>query len=143
MGSFFSAQMAASHMRDRGTKGSIVMIASIASYGAIPSQRVSMYGASKAAIKLLGATLGVELAPHQIRVNTLSPGFIETNMTGDMADINPDLLRVFRTYPPLGRIGQPSDLSLAVAYLLSDGASYTTGTDLAVTGGIHNGRIVL
>lgn len=117
------------------------MIASIAAHCAIPSQRVSIYGASKAAVKLLGKTLAVEMAPFGIRVNTLSPGFIATDMTGDMAVTNPELHRVFSKTPPLGRIGQKDDLASAVAYLLSEGASYTTGADLAVTGGLHAGRI--
>lgn len=113
------------------------MIASIAAHCAIPAQRVSIYGASKAAIKLLGKTLAVEMAPHNIRVNTLSPGFIRTEMSRQFTDIQ----EIFRSTPPLGRIGERDDLALAVAYLLSKGASYTTGTDIAVTGGLHNGRI--
>jgi sorbose reductase len=141
MGTFFSAQAAAQHMRDQNVAGSIVMIASVAAHCAIPSQRVSIYGASKAAVKLLGMTLAVELAPFQIRVNTISPGFIATNMTGDMAKSNPELLSVFTNTPPLGRMGERSDLTLAVAYLLSEGARYTTGADLPITGALHAGRI--
>ncbi|OJJ55384.1 hypothetical protein ASPSYDRAFT_1159005 [Aspergillus sydowii CBS 593.65] len=137
LGSFFSAQLAAKQMVKQGTGGSIVMIASIAAHCAIPAQRVSIYGASKAAIKLLGKTLAVEMAPFNIRVNTLSPGFTATTMSRQFTEIQ----NVFQTAPPIGRIGRPDDLTLAVAYLLSDGASYTTGTDIAVTGGLHNGRI--
>lgn len=124
-------------MVKQGTGGSIVMIASIAAHCAIPAQRVSIYGASKAAIKLLGKTLAVEMAPFNIRVNTLSPGLTATTMSRQFTEIQ----NVFQTAPPIGRIGRPDDLTLAVAYLLSDGASYTTGTDIAVTGGLHNGRI--
>lgn len=113
------------------------MIASIASYCAIPGQRVSIYGATKAAVRLLGKTLAVEMAPHDIRVNTLSPGFIATDMSQQFTELK----EVFRKTPPMHRIGQREDLTLAVAYLLSRGASYTTGTDIAVTGGLHNGRI--
>ncbi|KAL2826263.1 hypothetical protein BDW59DRAFT_161100 [Aspergillus cavernicola] len=137
LGSFFSAQLAAKQMIKQGNGGSIVMIASIAAHCAIPAQRVSIYGASKAAIKLLGRTLAVEMAPFNIRVNTLSPGFIATSMSQQFTEIQ----HVFQTTPPLGRIGTPEDLALAVAYMLSDGASYTTGADIAVTGGLHNGRI--
>ncbi|KGO38871.1 Glucose/ribitol dehydrogenase [Penicillium expansum] len=139
LGSFFSAQLAAKQMVKQGNGGSIVMIASIAAHCAIPSQRVSIYGASKGAIKLLGKTLAVEMAPFNIRVNTISPGFIATKMSAQFADLQ----EVFRTVPPMGRIGQPEDLALAVGYLLGEGASYTTGTDIAVTGGLHNGRIEL
>ncbi|OJD24382.1 hypothetical protein ACJ73_04260 [Blastomyces percursus] len=139
IGSFFSAQLAARQMVQQGTGGSIVMISSMAGHCAIPSQRVSMYGASKAAIKLLGKSLGVEMAPHNIRVNTLSPGYIENETTGSLSELEEIVNRI----PPMGRIGQPDDLSMAVAYLLSEGASYTTGTDIPVTGGLHNGRIEL
>ncbi|PLB50095.1 short-chain dehydrogenase/reductase SDR [Aspergillus steynii IBT 23096] len=137
LGSFFAAQLAAKQIIQQNTSGSIIMIASIAAHCAIPAQRVSIYGASKAAIKLLGKTLAVELAPYNVRVNTLSPGFIETEMTKQFVDIQD----VLRTTPPMGRIGQVGDLALAVAYLLSDGAAYTTGADVPVTGGLHGGRI--
>ncbi|KAJ6092305.1 hypothetical protein N7467_004274 [Penicillium canescens] len=139
LGSFFSAQLAAKQMVKQGNGGSIVMIASIAAHCAIPAQRVSIYGASKGAIKLLGKSLAVEMAPLNIRVNTISPGFIETKMSAQFGDIQ----EVFRTTPPMKRIGQPEDLLLAVSYLLGDGASYTTGADIAITGGLHNGRIEL
>lgn len=124
-------------MRTQKTGGSIVMIASIAAHCAIPAQRVSIYGATKAAVRLLGKTLAVELAPDNIRINTLSPGFIATEMSRQFTDLQ----EVFNTVPPMRRIGQKEDLTLAVAYLLSSGASYTTGADIAVTGGLHNGRI--
>lgn len=126
-------------MMEQGSGGSIVMIASMAGHCAIPSQRVSIYGASKAAIKLLGKSLGVEMAPHNIRVNTLSPGYIAAEITGELTDLEEIVNRI----PPMGRIGQRDDLTMAVAYLLSEGASYTTGADIAVTGGLHNGRIEL
>ncbi|KAJ5683438.1 hypothetical protein N7462_006603 [Penicillium macrosclerotiorum] len=137
LGSFFAAQLASKQMIEQKSGGSVVMIASIAAHCAIPSQCVSIYGASKGAIKLLGKTLAVELAPHNVRVNTISPGFIATKMSAQFVDIQ----QVFRTVPPLKRMGHPDDLALAVAYLLGDGSSYTTGADIPVTGGLHNGRI--
>ncbi|OQE01571.1 hypothetical protein PENSOL_c004G00364 [Penicillium solitum] len=109
LGSFFSAQLAAKQMVKQGNGGSIVMIASIAAHCAIPAQRVSIYGASKGAIKLLGKTLAVEMAPFNIRVNTISPGFIATKMSAQFTDLQ----EVFRTAPPMGRIGQPEDLAFA------------------------------
>ncbi|KAK5168184.1 uncharacterized protein LTR77_006752 [Saxophila tyrrhenica] len=141
LGSFFCAQHAASCTRQQNSPGSIVMIASVASHCALPGQFVSLYGASKAAVKLLGKTLAVELAPYNIRVNTISPGFIETEMSGALAVKKPELFEVFRKSPPLLRIGQRQDLTMAAAYLLSSSASYVTGEDIAVTGGLHAGRI--
>ncbi|EER45464.1 short-chain dehydrogenase/reductase [Histoplasma capsulatum H143] len=122
-----------------GNGGSIVMISSMAGHCAMPSQRVSIYGASKAAIRLLGKALGVEMAPQNIRVNTLSPGYITDGINGEFSDLEGIVNRI----SPMGRIGQRDDLTMAVAYLLSEGASYTTGADIAVTGGLHNGRIEL
>lgn len=120
------------------TSGSIVTIASIAAHRAIPGQHVSIYGASKAAVKLVTKTLAVELAPYKIRVNSISPGFISTDMSKQFAHLED----VFNRVPPAGRIGQREDLALAVAYLLSPvGAGYTTGSDIPVTGGLHGGRI--
>lgn len=115
------------------------MIASIAAHCAVPAQCISIYGASKAAITLLGKTLAVELGPHNIRVNTLSPGFIGTDMLRQFEELQ----GVFTRVPPVGRIGETDDLMLAVAYLLSEGARYTTGADLPVTGGLHGGKIAL
>ena len=74
MGTFYSAKLAAEQMQKQGDGGSIVMIASIAAHNAIPGQRLSAYAASKGAVKSLAPALSVELAPHQIRVNTISPG---------------------------------------------------------------------
>jgi len=115
------------------------MIASIAAHCVIPSQNMSIYGASKGAIKLLGKTLAVEMAPFNVRVNTISPGFITTKMSAQFANIQD----VFRKTPPLKRIGQPEGLAPATAYLLGSGSSYNTGTDIPVTFGLHNGRIEL
>ncbi|OJD19675.1 hypothetical protein AJ78_00407 [Emergomyces pasteurianus Ep9510] len=123
----------ARQMMEQGSGGSMVMIASMAGHCAIPSQRVSIYGASKAAIKLLGRSLGVEMAPHNIRVNTISPGYIATEIPGELTGLEEIVNRV----SPLGRIGQLEDLTVAVAYLLSEGASYTTGADIAVNGGLQ------
>jgi NAD(P)-dependent dehydrogenase (short-subunit alcohol dehydrogenase family) len=120
------------------TPGSIVTIASIAAHGAIPGQTVSIYGASKAAVKLMTRTLAVEMAPHGIRINSISPGFVYTEMSKQFPHLQP----LFNSAPPAGRIGQREDMSLAVAYLLSpQGADYTTGADIPITGGLHAGRI--
>lgn len=74
MGTFFSVKLAAEQMKKQGDGGSIVMIASVTAHNAIPGQRLSAYTASKGAVRSLGPALSVELAPHQIRVNTISPG---------------------------------------------------------------------
>jgi NAD(P)-dependent dehydrogenase (short-subunit alcohol dehydrogenase family) len=96
---------------------------------------------SKGGVRILGQHLAVELAPLNIRCNTLSPGVISTDMTATLAESHPELLHVFTNEPPLRRMGDRTDLMAAVVYLLSDVSAYTTGTDLLVTGGLHAGRI--
>jgi len=141
MGTFLSAQLAAKQMRAQNSPGSIVMIASIAARAAIPAQRLSIYGASKGAVRALGRQLAVELSPLGIRVNTISPGYIATEMTKALALTNPELWSVFNQAAPIQRIGDRADLKTIVAYLLSDAAAFTTGSDCLVTGGLHAGRL--
>jgi sorbose reductase len=141
MGTFFSVQHAVKQMVKQSTGGSVVMVASVAATCAIPSQRLSGYGMSKGGVRILGQHLAVELAPLNIRCNTLSPGVISTDMTATLAESHPELLDVFTNEPPLRRMGDRTDLMAAVVYLLSDVSAYTTGTDLLVTGGLHAGRI--
>ncbi|KAF2649613.1 short chain dehydrogenase [Lophiostoma macrostomum CBS 122681] len=141
LGTYFCAQLAAKAMRDQGTGGSVVLIASIASHSALPLQRLSMYGATKGAVRVLMTQLSVELAPLNIRVNSISPGFIRTDMTELCAVQQPELYSVFNSAPPVGRIGETKDITGAVNYLLSDAAAYTTGADIPITGGLISGRI--
>jgi sorbose reductase len=140
MGTFFCAQEAAKYMKVRG-KGSIVMISSIAAGTAIPAETMPAYGASKAFVKSLGLHLGVELGPLNIRVNSISPGYIRTDMTAKVALQSPRLLELFSEAPPMKRIGERTDLIGAAIYLLSEASAYTTASDMLITGGLHAGRI--
>lgn len=135
-----TAQLAASQMQKQGSGGSIVFIASICAHVGLPGYRMAAYNASKGGVKMLSAALATELAPKGIRCNSISPGFIETEMTKVARDANPQAADFMYTAPPLGRIGTPDDIVGAAIYLLSDASGYTTGTDIHVTGGIHVGR---
>jgi len=117
------------------------MIASVASHCAIPSQRLAMYGASKGAVRVLARHLAVEMAPYNIRVNTISPGYIATDMTRELELQDPEKTSVFKSAAPMKRMGDRRDLKGIVGYLLTDAAAYTTGADIEVTGGLHAGRI--
>ncbi|KAG9772618.1 NAD(P)-binding protein, partial [Aureobasidium melanogenum] len=140
-GTFFAAQLATKQMEKQGTGGSLVLIASVCAHCAIPGHRLSGYHASKGAVKMLSTALSVELAPQGIRCNTISPGYIESEMTKSLREQHPHLVRLMHTAPPLKRIGNRNDLTGAAIYLLSDAAAYTTGADIAITGGLHAGRI--
>ncbi|OAG11151.1 short chain dehydrogenase [Paraphaeosphaeria sporulosa] len=141
LGAFFSSQLAARAMRAQGTGGSIVLIASMASHHAVPLQHLSMYGSTKGAVRIMMTQMAAELAPWNIRVNSISPGFIRTDMTLLCARQQPELFKLMGNAPPLGRIGETSDIVGAVNYLLSDAAAYTTGADIPIAGGMTCGRI--
>jgi len=90
---------------------------------------------------MLSVGLAVELAPDQIRCNTISPGYIDTPMTEALREEFPHLVKIMQNAPPMKRIGNRNDLTGAVIYLLSDASKYTTGADILITGGLHAGRI--
>ena len=138
-GTYFSAQLATKQMIAQGTGGSIVLVASVASYIYVPGHNLSAYSATKGAVRMLGKALAVELAPHGIRTNSISPGYIESAMTRELRVQYPHLVDIMQNTPPMRRIGNRNDLTGAVVYLLSDASSYTTGTDIQITGGLHAG----
>lgn len=141
LGTYFTSQLAVEQMKKKGQGGSLVLIASITAHTVLPHHRMSAYSASKGAVKMLSESLAVELAGYNIRSNTLSPGFIDTEMTQKARDADAVIKETMFSAPPLRRIGTPEDLVGAVLYLFSDLSTYTTGTDIAITGGLHIGRI--
>lgn len=90
---------------------------------------------------MLSKALAVELAPMGIRCNSISPGYIESDMTRTLKSQFPHLVEIMNKTPPMKRIGNTDDLTGAAIYLLSDASAYTTGSDILVTGGLHVGRI--
>ncbi len=138
-GAFLVVQAAAKRMIPRN-RGAIVVIASTASR--TPRIRQGGYCASKAAVAQLMCVAGLELAPHDIRVNCVSPGVTETGMVQRlMATMsNTDVvtrgdLDAFRVGVPLGRVARSEEIADVVAFLLSDQASYLTMQDVVVDGG--------
>lgn len=91
--------------------------------------------ASKGALLPLVRSLALELAPRRIRVNAVSPGVIDTPAYAKLG-ITPDTVAAWGEEVPLGRVGTPSDIAEAVAYLTSDGAAYLTGNNLIISGGL-------
>jgi NAD(P)-dependent dehydrogenase (short-subunit alcohol dehydrogenase family) len=132
-GYLYVARAFVRHVRTRGDGGSIVNIASVAGIRAAPMQGI--YGATKAAVISMTQTLAFELGSSKIRVNAIAPGLVETKFASAL--INNPMIRdqvVNRT--PLGRHAQPVELAGAATYLLSDAASFTTGTVIVVDGGM-------
>jgi NAD(P)-dependent dehydrogenase (short-subunit alcohol dehydrogenase family) len=134
LGALWSVQRAIRRMSNKhgGAGGAIVLISSMAATLGGPNEYV-WYAASKGAIESLTVGLSRELALDAIRVNAISPGMIATDIhaTGGMPD------RVARLGPtlPMGRPGQPEEVAEGILFLLSDAASYITGTVLRVSGG--------
>ena len=120
---------ARSMMRKRS--GSIINITSVVGIAGNGGQ--TNYAASKAGVIGLTKSLAKEVAVRGIRVNAVAPGFIETDMTADLAD---DLRKKAVEAIPLGRMGAPQDIAKAVAFLASDEAAYITGQTLVVDGGM-------
>lgn len=111
--------------------GAIVNIASIAAFHyTVPHVP---YAASKAGVVALTRDLAYEVARYGIRVNAIAPGPIETPMMGDA--LTPQQKEAYAKRVPLGRLGQPRDIGNAVAFLVSDEASFITGATLPVSGG--------
>ncbi|PGH03981.1 hypothetical protein AJ79_07213 [Helicocarpus griseus UAMH5409] len=135
-GTFFAAQFAAKHMKAQGTGGSIVMIASIAGHNSCPGKSVSGYCFTKGAILAGCRALADELVQYNIRVNTISPGYILTDMTVANIAARPTILQDLPKNIPMGHIGDRRDLKGAIVLLLSQASAYTTGTDLIIDGGL-------
>jgi NAD(P)-dependent dehydrogenase (short-subunit alcohol dehydrogenase family) len=132
-GAFFCAQAAARAMRERGHGGAIVNVASDAAWsGGI--NPCAHYAASKAGLVSITRSLAKELAPQGIRVNAIAPGLISTEMGGTAGSTLPDL-RI-----PLGREGTPDEVAACVVFLTSDEASYVTGANLNLSGGLFLDR---
>ena len=96
----------------------------------IPQGQAS-YNASKAGVVHLTKSLAVEWAPLGIRVNCISPGYIQTEMTGSVRE---DWRQIWTDMIPFKRMGTPEELAGAVIYLLSDASTYTSGADLIIDG---------
>jgi NAD(P)-dependent dehydrogenase (short-subunit alcohol dehydrogenase family) len=112
--------------------GSIVNVSSAASRLGSPSEYVD-YAASKGAIDTLTRGLSLEVAGDNIRVNCVRPGFIHTNMHADGGE--PERIERVKNLIPLQRGGEPEEVAASIAFLLSNEASYITGTFVDLAGG--------
>ena len=114
--------------------GAIVNTSSVA--GHIGMAQVSIYIASKHAVEGFSKSVALEFAKQNIRVNTVAPGPIATDMVDRFAGKEGPMLDYLKSLVPLGRIGDSEQIAAAVLYLCSDDAKFTTGTSLVVDGGL-------
>ena len=127
-----SIKHAARAMRDYGSGGSIVTVSSTA--GAQPEKWMAAYSATKAAVEMLTRCAALELAPFDIRVNCIQPGYVLTEAT---EFFHPDFARRLIDDTPLKRAAQPEEIGDALLYLVSHGGRWVTGQILGVDGGLN------
>ncbi len=126
----------ARRMIDQGEGGAIVNISSGAAK--IPMPGSAEYSVSKTGVWMLTRVLAHELAPHDIRVNTVAPGVIDTPMALALSQ-DEERRAAFERFVPLGRLGEAADIAEASLFLLSDHAGYITGQILHPDGGLFTG----
>jgi NAD(P)-dependent dehydrogenase (short-subunit alcohol dehydrogenase family) len=135
-GVFWTFREASKHMIDRAKSGdatgSLVVVASTA--GIEGAARNAAYGASKGAVKSMARALAVELARYGVRVNSIAPGWIATDMTKGAQDNKVFVEKVIPRVPAR-RWGQPEDFGGIAVYLASDASSYHTGETFIIDGG--------
>lgn len=132
-GMFFTVQKALPLMNDGGA---IILTGSVADVKGFPS--ISVYSASKAAVRSFARTWTTDLKERRIRVNTVSPGHIDTPIfdTWQQGDALTKMKEDLAKNVPLGRLGDPDEIAKVVSFLASDEASYVAGVELYVDGGV-------
>lgn len=131
-GVFICSQVVARHMVARQIAGRIVNIAS--TNGLVAEADLAHYNASKFGVVGLTMSMAIDLAPHNIRVNSVCPGLIKTRMT-EPARLNPEWVADYLKKIPLHRFGEPEEVAAAVAYLASTDSGFITGHQLVIDGG--------
>jgi NAD(P)-dependent dehydrogenase (short-subunit alcohol dehydrogenase family) len=132
-GYFYCARALVKHARTRDGGAAIVNVASVAGLRAAPMQGI--YGMTKAAVISMTQTLAFELGTAGVRVNAIAPGLVETKFAAAIVQ-NPMLREHVVKRTPMARHAQPAEIAGAAVYLLSDAASFTTGTVLVADGGL-------
>ena len=133
-GAFLCAQAAAGAMQRQGTPGSIILTASISAHRINFPQPQVAYNLSKAAILSMKSSLAAEWGRYGIRVNSISPGYMDT-ILNEGAGLD-EHKRAWYARNPMGRMGQPDELSGVVVLLASRAGSYINGADIIVDGGL-------
>ncbi|KAL5521005.1 hypothetical protein ACEPAG_8927 [Sanghuangporus baumii] len=131
-GVFFLAQASARQMAKNEKGGSIILIGSAAGSVATIGSTVMAYSTSKSAVIQMARSMACELGSRRIRVNTLSPGYIRTEMTSQFLDSHPQVEAAWSSQNPLGRLGKPEEMRGAAVWLASDASTYCTGADIQI-----------
>jgi glucose 1-dehydrogenase len=139
-GTWLGCQAAAKQMVAQGDGGRIVNVSSVHEDLAMPTN--APYCATKGGVRMLMRTLAVELAQHDITVNNIAPGAIETPMDAPLEQ-DPDEMKELLSEIPMGRMGKPEEVANLALFLASDDSSYVTGSTFFVDGGMirHAGTL--
>lgn len=132
-GAFLTLREAARHMVARGDGGSLVAVSSVSAHDGAPA--MEHYAASKAALLAVMRALAVELARHRIRCNSLSPGWVKTEMNAGIWQHETKVLRNTTARTPVRRWAEPDDMAAAAVFLADPAYAFHTGTELVVDGG--------
>lgn len=132
-GAFFTAQKAAEIMSDMTTEGSIINICSITAVQALTM--APLYSTFKAALVMATKGLATQLAGKGVRVNAISPGWTETDMTRPLMG-NEEWLKQTQGVTPAGRLGMPEEIASVVVFLASEAARFMHGQNVVVDGGL-------
>jgi NAD(P)-dependent dehydrogenase (short-subunit alcohol dehydrogenase family) len=134
-GAWLCSKYAIPHMLAAG--GSIVNIASV--HARITAPGHFPYAAAKSAVVGLTRSLALDYAPHNIRVNAICPGWVRTDLVQGWLDMQPDPAETearVLSFQPMGRMGTPEEIANFVAFIASDEASFITGAELVIDGGM-------
>jgi NAD(P)-dependent dehydrogenase (short-subunit alcohol dehydrogenase family) len=131
---FYGTQRAVREMRRVGEGGSIINMSSVVGFVGVPG--CTAYAASKGAVRIMSKTIAMETARDKIRVNTVHPGMIMTNMQTVALRDNPEQYDIISAAIPMGHFGDPVDIANMILFLASDEARYITGQEFVVDGGM-------
>ncbi|CAO1597106.1 hypothetical protein XANCAGTX0491_000933 [Xanthoria calcicola] len=134
-GSFLVSQACGRHMIKAQRGGSIIFISSIAGARVLHPQQQCAYNTSKAAVVQLANSMAAEWAQHGIRVNTISPGYMDTQLNEEA--MLQQQMSFWKTMTPMGRMGKPDELNGLAVFLSSDAARFVTGSNVFCDGGYH------
>ncbi|KAI1614622.1 hypothetical protein EDD37DRAFT_568323 [Exophiala viscosa] len=133
---FYTVQHCAAKMKEQKSGGSIICIASTASHQSLWPQTITAYTASKFGVRGFTKQAAAELAQYNIRVNSISPGCMMTDMLQSVITGDESRRKLFEDNCVMHRIAKPSELNGIVVYLMSDASSYATAADYRVDGGV-------
>jgi glucose 1-dehydrogenase len=132
-GAWLGCQEAARQMVNQGGPGRIINVSSV--HEDLPMPTNAPYCAAKGGIRMLTRTIAVELAPHNITVNNIAPGAVDTPMDAPLKEDAKQMQQLLSEIP-LGRMGKPEEVASLAVYLASDAASYVTGSTFVIDGGM-------